>query len=154
MLVIRFLRTGKKAQPFFKIVVTDKKNPPRGGSFIENLGFINPLTKEKSVKGERVKHWLSVGAQASDSVHNLLVEQKIIEGKKIVVYSKSKKTKEEEKEVKVPKTEEVEKEAPVKETKEDATPEAKEEKTEKKAEVVKEEAPVEEEVTKEVIEEK
>ena len=91
MLAIRFLRAGKKNQPFFRIVVTDKKNPPRGGRFLEILGFFNPLTKEKKLKAERIKYWLSVGAQPSSTVHNLLVKEKIIEGKKINVHKKSKK---------------------------------------------------------------
>jgi len=95
MLVIRFIRTGKRNQPFFRIVVTDKKNPPRGGRFLEVLGFFNPLTKEKGLKKERIKYWLSVGAQTSDRVHNLLVSEKIIEGKKIDVHKKPKKKKEE-----------------------------------------------------------
>jgi len=91
MLVIRFLRVGKKNQPFFRIVVTDKKKPPRGGRFLEILGFFNPLTKEKNLKKERVKYWLSVGAQPSPRVHNLLIEEKIISGKKIAVHKKPKK---------------------------------------------------------------
>ena len=91
MLKIRLLRTGKKNQPFFRVVVTDKKNPPRGGRFLEILGFVNTLTKEKNIKKERIKHWLSVGAKASDRVHNLLISEKIIEGKKIPVHKKSKK---------------------------------------------------------------
>lgn len=91
MLVIRFLRTGKKNQPFFRIVVTDKKNPPRGGRFLEIVGFYNPLTKEKNLKQDRIKYWLSVGAKPSDTVHNLLVTDKIIEDKKIPVHKKTKK---------------------------------------------------------------
>ncbi|MDI6882871.1 MAG: 30S ribosomal protein S16 [Patescibacteria group bacterium] len=91
MLVIRFLRTGKRNQPFFRIIVTDKKNPPRGGRFLEILGFFNPLTKENKIKKDRVKHWLSIGAQPSDRVHNLLVKEGIVEGKKIDVHKKPKK---------------------------------------------------------------
>ena len=72
MLVIRFFRVGKKNQPSFKIVVTDKRRPPRGGRFVEEVGFWNPLTKEKLLKKERIKYWLSVGAKASDTVRNLL----------------------------------------------------------------------------------
>jgi len=83
MLVIRFLRKGKKNQPFFRIVVTDKKNPPRGGRFLEIVGFFNPLTKEKKINKERVKYWLSVGAKPSTSLHNLLIKEGIIKGKKI-----------------------------------------------------------------------
>lgn len=91
MLVIRLLRTGKKNQPSFKIVVTDKKNPPRGGRFVESVGFYNPLTKEKVLKADRIKYWLSVGAKPSDTVYNLLVREKVIEGGKIPVHKKSKK---------------------------------------------------------------
>jgi small subunit ribosomal protein S16 len=94
MLTIRFFRIGKKHQPFYKIVVTDKKNPPRGGRFVEEVGFFNPLTKEKSLKGERIKYWISKGAKASDTVHNLLIKEKILEGKKIDVHKKTKKKKE------------------------------------------------------------
>lgn len=90
MLVIRFLRTGKKNQPFFRIVVTDKRNPPRAGRFLEILGFFNPLTKRKNLKKERIKYWLSVGAKSSARVHNLLIDGKIIEAKKINVYKKKK----------------------------------------------------------------
>ncbi len=93
MLAIRFIRTGKKNQPFFRLIVTDKSNPPRGGRFLEILGFYNPLTKEKKVKTERVKYWLSVGAKPSDSAHNFLVSEKIIEAGKINVCKKSKKNK-------------------------------------------------------------
>jgi len=148
MLVIRFLRTGKKNQPFFRIVVTDKKNPPRGGRFLEVVGFFNPLTKEKRLKTERIKYWLSVGAQPSDRVHNLLVGEKIVEGKKIDVHKKPKK-KEKPKEEAKPKEEM--KEKPVKEP-EKEKPE-KEEKPEEKPkeepkEVPKQEKPQEKEKTK------
>ena len=86
MLVIRLLRTGKKNQPTFKIVVTDKNNPPRGGRFVEEVGFYNPLTKERKLKGERIQYWISKGAQPSDTVYNMLVSEKIVEGKKRVVH--------------------------------------------------------------------
>ena len=117
MLVIRFLRVGKKNQPFFRIVVTDKRNPPRGGRFLEILGFFNPLTKERKLKKERVEYWLSVGAQPSARVHNLLIEEKIIEGKKIGVHKKPKKAKKTEKPEEKPKPKEETKEKPKKEEK-------------------------------------
>jgi len=97
---MRFFRVGKKNQPAFKIVVTDKKNPPRGGRFVEEVGFWNPITKERVLRKERIKYWLSVGVQPSESVHNLLVSEKIIEGKKIPVHKKKKKEKIEKKEEK------------------------------------------------------
>jgi len=95
MLVIRFFRVGKKNQPSFKIVVTNKKNPPLGGRFVEEVGFWNPLTKEKVLRVERIKYWISVGAKPSPSVFNLLVSEKILEGKKIKVHKKPKEKAEE-----------------------------------------------------------
>lgn len=144
MIVIRLIRRGKKNQPFFRIVVTDKRNSPKGGRFLEILGFFNPLTKEKGFKKERIKYWISVGAQTSDRVHNLLVSEKIIEGKKIAVHKKAKKKKaekepkEEKKEKKEEKVKEVpKKEEPKEEVKEEVKkevkePEKKEEKVEEK----------------------
>lgn len=93
MLVIRFFRVGKKNQPSFKIVVTDKRKPPRAGRFIEEVGFYNPLTKEKVLREERIKYWLSVGAKPSDTVHNLLIKENILEEKKISLHKKAKKKK-------------------------------------------------------------
>jgi small subunit ribosomal protein S16 len=97
MLTIRFIRTGKTNQPFFRVVVTDKRNPPRAGRFVEIVGFFNPKTKEHQLKAERIKYWLGVGAQPSDTVHNLLVKDGVIEGKKKPVHKKPKKTAEEAK---------------------------------------------------------
>lgn len=84
------MRTGKKNQPFFKIIVTEKENPPRGGRFVEEVGFYNPLTKEKSIRAERVTYWISKGAQPSDTVHNMLVKNGILKEKKIAVHKKAK----------------------------------------------------------------
>ncbi len=102
MLVIRLFRVGKKNQPSFKIVVTDKRRSSTTGRFVEEVGFWNPLTKEKVLKAERIKYWLSVGAKPSPTVFNLLVSEKIIEGKKIDVHKKPKK-KEDKKEEEIPK---------------------------------------------------
>ncbi|MDO8470622.1 MAG: 30S ribosomal protein S16, partial [bacterium] len=88
MLVIRLLRTGKKNQPSFKIVVTRKTNPPKGGRFLEEVGTYNPLTKNKTLKADRVKYWMSVGAKPSDTVFNMLVAQKVVEGKKLPKHKK------------------------------------------------------------------
>lgn len=143
MLRIRFFRVGKKNQPSFKIVVTDKRRPPRGGRFVEEVGFWNPLTKEKILKAERIKYWLSVGAKLSDSVHNLLVKEKILEGKKIPLHKKKKEKKSASAEVTMGK----------KEVKEEAkSEEAKQEKP--KEEAAKPEEPKKEVKTQEPKEEK
>lgn len=90
MLTIRLTRKGKKNQPFFKIVVVDKKRSAKGGRAVDILGYLDPLTKRKSIKKERVLHWLKVGAKASPTVHNLLVAEKVIEAKKIQKHRKPK----------------------------------------------------------------
>lgn len=82
MLAIRLFRTGKKNQPSFKIVVTEKSNAPARGRFTEEVGFYNPLTKEKIVKKERIIYWMARGAKPSDTVYNILASEKIIEGGK------------------------------------------------------------------------
>ena len=87
MLKIRFLRTGKQHQPYFKIVVTDKDNPPRGGDFKAEVGNYNPRSKEAELDEEKIKHWLEEGAQPSGRVHNLLIGEGVIEGEKASVHA-------------------------------------------------------------------
>ena len=92
MLTIRLTRKGKKNQPFFKVVVIDKRRSAKGGRAVEVLGFIDPLTKKKSLEKERILYWLKCGAKPSATMNNLLIQEKIIEGQKIHV-SKIKKSK-------------------------------------------------------------
>jgi len=94
MLTIRLTRKGKKNQPFFRVVLIDKRSSTRGGRSVEDLGYVDPLKKRRSFNAERIKYWLSKGAQASATVHNLLVSEKIIEFEKIHVSQLSKKAKE------------------------------------------------------------
>ena len=82
MLVIRLQRIGKKNQPAYKVIVTDKRNAPQAGVPVEQIGFVNTLTKERSINKERALHWLSVGAKASQTVWNILVTEGIVEGNK------------------------------------------------------------------------
>ena len=96
MLTIRLTRRGKKNQPFFRVVVIDKRRSPKGGRAAEILGYVDPLNKRKSLNKERILHWISVGAQPSETMHNLLVSEKIIEGKKINKFKKTAKAKAEE----------------------------------------------------------
>lgn len=83
MLMIRLQRFGRKNDPSFRVVLTDKRNAPKSGKFLEILGFYNPRTKAKNVKGDRVKYWISKGAKLSATTHNLFIDEKIIEAKKI-----------------------------------------------------------------------
>ncbi|MFA5349576.1 MAG: 30S ribosomal protein S16 [Candidatus Paceibacterota bacterium] len=83
MLIIRFLRTGKKHQPSFKIVVVQKEKSAKAGSFLEDLGFFNPLLDKVNLKKERILYWISKGASLSDTARNLLIKNGIIKGKKV-----------------------------------------------------------------------
>ncbi len=90
MLRIRFKRVGKKNQPSFRLIVTERKNPPKGGRPVEEIGFYNPLTKEGWVNAQRAKFWLERGAQPSDSAYNFLISKKVLTGKKRPVHTKKK----------------------------------------------------------------
>lgn len=87
MIVIRFSRVGRKNKPQFRIVVQESSATPTG-RHIEILGSWDPAQKKGTFKNERIQYWIGTGAQASDSVHNLLVAQKVIEAKKRVVKMK------------------------------------------------------------------
>ena len=80
MLKIRLRRTGQKHQPSYRIVVADKDSP-RDGRFVEILGHYNPRTEPVTfeIKEERVKHWVSQGAQPTETVHRLLHQRGMIE---------------------------------------------------------------------------
>lgn len=91
--MIRLQRIGRKNDPSFRVVLTDSKNSTKSGRFLEILGSYNPKAGNISIKGDRVKYWMGVGAKASDTMHNFLVSEKIIEGKKKNVLSRKTPTK-------------------------------------------------------------
>lgn len=82
MLKIRLQRIGRKNEAAFRLVVTDSKNGPQSGKFLEVLGAYTVKADKVEIKADRVKHWISTGAQVSDTAHNMLVAKGIIEGKK------------------------------------------------------------------------
>ncbi|MFH1178534.1 MAG: 30S ribosomal protein S16 [bacterium] len=92
MLKIRLQRVGRVHEPSFRLVLTDSKNSTKSGRFKEVLGSYDPRKSTDSLDAERIKYWLSQGASATDTVHNLLVRHRIINAKKIDVSAKSKKT--------------------------------------------------------------
>lgn len=92
MLKIRLQRIGRKNDPSFRAVLTDSKNSTKSGKFLEIVGTYNPKAGIASFNGDRIKHWISKGAKLSDTMHNFLIHQKIIEGKKINVLPKKKPT--------------------------------------------------------------
>lgn len=90
MLMIRLQRVGRRHDPSFRIILTEKERAAKTGNYIEMLGSYDARSDKRSVDGERVKYWMSKGAQLSDTAHNLFVTEKIIEGKKINVLPKNK----------------------------------------------------------------
>jgi small subunit ribosomal protein S16 len=73
---IRLKRMGAKKRPFYRVIVADAR-APRDGRFIDTLGTYNPLTDPADVKldSEKVRLWLSRGAQPSDPVRHLLARE-------------------------------------------------------------------------------
>lgn len=78
MLTIRLSRIGKKKKPFYRVVVIERTRP-RDGRVVEAVGTYDPLKKPAEIKlnAERLKHWLGVGAQPSDTVRSFIRQQKI-----------------------------------------------------------------------------
>ena len=71
MLVIRFQRVGRKNDPAFRIVVTEKHSKPKSGE-LEILGSWHAKTKIHRLNPERIRYWISKGAQPSDTVRSLI----------------------------------------------------------------------------------
>ena len=82
MLKIRMQRIGRKNDPAFRLVVAEHTTAPKSGKCVERVGSYHPKTKERTIDAERVKYWISVGAQPSDTVHNMLVTEGIVDGPK------------------------------------------------------------------------
>jgi small subunit ribosomal protein S16 len=81
---IRLARGGAKKRPFYRVVVAENTSP-RDGKFVERVGSYNPLLDRSDpgrliMEVDRVKYWLSVGANASDRVNRLLAELNVIDG--------------------------------------------------------------------------
>jgi len=83
MLTIRLQRVGRKNDPSFRVVVTDSKNGPQSGKFLEVLGSYNARFGKPQLNAEKIKAWIAKGAKTSATVNNMLVRFKVIEGKTI-----------------------------------------------------------------------
>ena len=70
---IRLARHGAKKRPYYRVVVADSRSP-RDGRFIEELGTYDPMAEgnKLNLDVERVKYWVSQGAQPTDTVRGLL----------------------------------------------------------------------------------
>ena len=91
MLAIRLQRVGKKNQASFRVVLQEHSWAPKGKAK-EILGFYNPVTKAKAFQKERINYWFTKGAKASPTVHNILVDEGLVEGPKVKAWQPKKKT--------------------------------------------------------------
>jgi small subunit ribosomal protein S16 len=92
MLKIRLQRIGRKNDPSFRAVLTDSKNSTKSGKFLEILGTYDPKLGNKNFKHERIQYWMSKGAKLSDTMHNFMIQDQVVSGKKINVLPRKKPT--------------------------------------------------------------
>jgi small subunit ribosomal protein S16 len=82
MVKIRLRRDGAKKRPFYHVVAADERRA-RNGRFIEELGYYNPIVSADTppiveLKEDRIRYWLSVGAQPSETAASLLRRKGIL----------------------------------------------------------------------------
>ncbi len=82
MLKMRLQRIGRKNNPSYRVIVTDSRNAPSRGRHVDLIGSYEPFSGRFEIDAEKAKKWISQGVQVSDTIHNLLVSKKVIEGKK------------------------------------------------------------------------
>ena len=83
--MMRLQRVGRKNDPAYRIVVTDKRTGVGSDKHVDRLGSYNPKLNHIQLDAEKAKDWLSKGVQPSGTMHNILVSQKVIDAKKINV---------------------------------------------------------------------
>lgn len=88
MLMMRLQRVGRKNDPSFRIVVTDKRTGSKSDRHVDRLGSYNPKLNQVQIDADRAKDWLTKGVQPSETMHNILVSQKLIDARKINVLPK------------------------------------------------------------------
>lgn len=93
---MRLTRMGDKKSPFYRVIIADSK-APRDGKFIDIVGTYNPLANPAEVKldNEKVTKWLANGAQPTDTVRGLLVQNGLLEAKPMPAKTNAKKKKSE-----------------------------------------------------------
>ena len=88
MLKIRLQRIGRRNNPSYRVVVVDSTAAARKGKPVELLGTHDTIRKTTTLNNKRILYWLSQGAQASDTMHNILIKNGVIEGVRVNVLPK------------------------------------------------------------------
>ena len=136
--MMRLQRVGRKNDPAYRIVVTDKRTGVKSDKHVDRIGSYNPKLGTIILDKDKAKQWLSQGVQASGTMHNILVSEGVIDAKKINV---------------LPRKSPIVDEAAIKKAEEEAAAKAEAEKAAAEAEAASEEAPAEESTAEEVAEE-
>ena len=129
MLKIKLQRIGRKHDPSYRVVVTDRRTGSKSNKHTATVGHYDSIRKTVDLKADEIKNWISKGAQPTETVHNILVKEGVLEGKKKNVLSKKSpiiKEKEEGEEKpaeETPKTPEVEEKPAEEEKKEEVSSE-------------------------------
>jgi small subunit ribosomal protein S16 len=82
MLMMRLQRVGRRNDPSYRIVVTNKRTGPKSDKHVDRIGSYNPKANHVQLDVAKAKEWLAKGVQPSDTMHNILVSQKVIDAKK------------------------------------------------------------------------
>ncbi len=80
--MIKMAKVGKTNKKVFRIIISEKARDPYGRA-LEILGSYDPYSKKLDIKADRVKHWISQGAQMTASINNLFLDNKVISGEKV-----------------------------------------------------------------------
>ena len=88
MLKIRLQRIGRRNNPSYRVVVVDAATAVKKGKPVELLGVHDTVRKVTKLNDDRIRYWLSHGAQVSDTMHNILIKNGVLEGVKINVLPK------------------------------------------------------------------
>lgn len=81
---MRLQRIGRKNSPSYRVVIVDSRQGPKSGKFVDMIGFYDPKAGTRRIDGVKAAAWIGKGAQVSPTVHNMLITEKMIEGKKIM----------------------------------------------------------------------
>ena len=82
MLMMRLHRVGRRNDPSYRIVVTDKRTGPKSNKYVAILGSYNPKLKRTILDNQAASDWINKGVQPSDTMHNILVTQGVLKAKK------------------------------------------------------------------------
>ena len=88
MLKIKLQRVGRKHDPSYRVVVTNRRTGPKSNKHVAQVGTYDAIRKTVNLDKDAILEWISKGAQPTDTVYNILVKNGVIDGKAKNVLSK------------------------------------------------------------------